>query len=481
MAEPSIDFSDIVQKIADAERPPPRKRAQPTTIGSLVKTGATEYPRATATAVIGGTAGYKAVTGWRDNYKEGWKAVNKRFKEEAKAVESLGEKGLSGITRLKGTKDEIRALANEYALEKTFTGFPFNNSQAKARLADIVTPRVVMQSETVPLTTFDVKKADLFKEGSMTMNTRPSPYRVAVGPRQVTAETATGIPKLKLNLGVPYTSSRAINVASPETWEGALHAGAGRSGEPTRIAKLPEYVPTSGVKPSIPRRIAELGTGGKLGKFMIGGEALALGADILNEEGDIQRAYREGRGLYGVGGGLTLGGLRTASRAGRGATNILTLGAPEYLGVYDTIELLQARSEARDEYMRNRESMKLPVKRQGKDLVPVEGPHLQMFEAQALANKGIAPSPLIEDFYKGPQYDYRVHEGKLLPLMKKEYASVYDEETARRNAVAGKYKSLLNVDPTLGPLGYSTAEDPSKNYMLNAGSETPFDTGGFIR
>lgn len=477
MAKPNSEFSDIVQKIADAEVPPPRKRAQPMTAMGLLKTGASEYPRATATAVIGGTAGYKAVAGWRQAYKEGLDVIKNRIKEEAKAVESLGSKGLGGITRLKGTNDEIRALANEYAIEKTFAGGVFQNSQAKARLADLKTPRVIMQSETVPLVNFKANRAPMLGEGSMVMNTRPSPFRIAVEPRQVTAEVANAIPKLGI---APYTKSEAINMANPETWQGALQAGAGQSGQTARIEALPKYVPTSGIKPSIPRRIAEIGTSGKLGKGMVGLEAIAVGADILNPEGDIQRAYREGDKSFGVAGGLTLAGLKTASRAGRGATNALTLGAPEYLGVYDTIDLLQARSEARDAYMANREKLKLPVRRSGGELVPVEGPYLQMFESQALANRGIASSPIIEDFYKGPDFDYRVHNGKLLTTMKPEYASVYDAETERRNALARRYQSVLNVDPTLGNIGYDMARDPSKNYLLNAGSESGFDTGGYL-
>jgi hypothetical protein len=480
MADTTGGFSDIVQRIADAEVPPPRKRAQPTTAMGIIKNTATEYPRASITAGVGGTLGYQAVKGWKTAYKEGLDVMRARVKEEAKAVEGLTAKGMEGISRLKGTNAEIRALANEYAIEKIFAGGVFQNSQAKARLADLKTPRVILRGETVPLTSFDVKKADLFKEGSMSMTTRPSPFRVAVDPRQVTAEVANAIPKFGVAPHYSSAQTRAINVASPETWEGALAEGAGVHGQ-GRIAGLPKYSAPSGIKPSIPRRIAEIGTGGKLGKGMIALEALALGADMMNEEGDIQRAYREGKSYYGVAGGLTLGGLKTASRAGRGATNIMTLGAPEYLGVYDTVDLLQARAEGHRRYMANREALKLPVKRSGSDLVPVDGPYLQMFEAQAASEMGIQPSLMTEKFYKGPAYDYKVHEGKLLPVMKPEYASLYDSETDRRNALARKSQNILNADPSMGPLGWTYAQDPSKASMLNAGSESPFDTGGYIR
>ena len=427
---PNSAFSDIVQKIADAEVPAPRKRAQPTTIGSLLKSGATEYPRATATAVIGGTAGYNAIKNYQNNYKEGWRMIQDRLKQEKGMVKGMVKKGLGGFPRLADNPQAIRSLAKEYALEKTFTGFPFYNTQAEARIADLKIPRVILNAEGVPLTNIMVPAV----------------------PKQVTKEGLKAI-------GKPFTSDKKPTAG--------------------RVAEAKGYVPTSGVTPSIPRRIAELGTGGKFGKFMVGGEALALGADILNEEGDIQRAYREGDKSFGVAGGLTLGGLKTLSRAGRGATNALTLGAPEYLGVYDTIDILQARSEARENYMASRDKLKLPVKREGKDLVPVEGPYLQMFEAQALANRGIASSPIIEDFYKGPDYDYKVHEGKLTPLMKPEYASRYEANTESMLANQLRYRdaNVLNVDPTLGKIGYPRTLDPSKNEMLYGG----YGDDGFVR
>jgi hypothetical protein len=474
MAEPSIDFSDIVQKIADAEIPPPRKRAQATTLPSLLKTATSEYPRATLTAGGIGLGVYSAQKGWKNAYNEGLKVMSERATAEGKMVRELSKKGIKAIPRFAGGKEALHAAAKEYAVEKIFTGFPFNNNQAIGRVADLKTGRVILTGEKVPIwksTNITGPEQGLASEMKYTFNPKESSFPMATRPKQVTLEQAGKIPKLDLT---PRTSTGEA---------GATEAGLKPfQGQKTpRVSGAPRYTPQYPTKPSIPRRIAELGTSGKLGKFMIGGEALALGADILNEEGDIQRAYREGDRYYGTAGGLLMGGMKTASRAGRGATNLITAGVPEYLGVYDTIDILQARSEARENYMASRDKLKLPVRRDGKDLVPVEGPYLQMFEAQALANRGIASSPIIEDFYKGPDYDYKVHEGKLLPMMKPEYASLFENETDRRNALARRSKNILNVDPSMGPLGWTMAQDPSKNSMLNAGSESAFDNGGFIR
>ena len=474
MADPNIDFSDIVKKIADAEVPAPRKRAQPTTAFGVIQGVTSEYPRASLTAGGIGVGVYSAQKGWKSAYNEGLKVMSERATAEGKMVGELSKKGIKAIPRFAGGKEAIQTAAKEYALEKIFTGFPFNNNEAIGRVKDLKTGRVILTGEKIPVwknTRITGPEQGLASELKYTFNPKESSFPMATRPKQVTLEQAGKIPKLDL------TPRTAVGEA------GAMEAGLKPfQGEKTpRVSGAPRYTPQYPTKPSIPTRVAQIGTGGVFGGVSMGLEGLAFGADVLNPHGDIQNAYREGERYYGTLGGLTLGGLKTASRAGRGASNVLTLGAGEYLGVYDTIDLLQARSEAREEYMRNREAMKLPVRRDGKELVPVDGPQLQMFEAQAMSNRGIASSPIIEDWYKGPAYDYKVHEGKLLPVMKPEYASLYDAETDRRNALARKSQNILNADPSMGPLGWTYAQDPSKASMLNAGSESPFDTGGYIR
>ena len=477
MAEPSIDFSDIVQKIADAEVPAPRKRAQPTTSFGVLKGVASEYPRATLTAGGVGLGVYSAHKGWKDAYNEGLKVMSERATAEGKMVGELSKKGIKAIPRFAGGKEAIQTAAKEYALEKIFTGFPFNNNEATGRVADLKTGRVILTGEKVPIwksTKITGPEQGLASEMKYTFNPKESSFPMATRPKQVTLVEAGKIPKLDLT---PRTA-----VGEAEAVEAGLKPFQGQ--KTPRVSSAPKYTPRYPTKPSIPTRVAQLGTGGVFGGISMGLEGLAFGADVLNPEGDIQNAYRQGKGFLGdVGGvdvaGVGLAGLKTTSRAGRGASNILTLGAGEYLGVYDTIDLLQASSEARENYMANREAMRLPVRRDGKELVPVDGPQLQMFEAQAMANRGIASSPIIEDWYKGPDYDYKVHEGKLTPLMKPEYASVYEADTEGRLANQLRYRdaNVLNVDPALGRMGYPRTLDPSKNDLLYGG----YGDDGFVR
>lgn len=452
--KPYSGFSDIVQQIADADIPTmPRKRSQPTTTGSILKSAITEYPRASITAGVVGATGYSAVKGWKSAYKEGLQALRARTQLEKEAVEGLAGKGLGGMTRLKGTNDEIRLLAKEYALEKILTGAPFSDAKAKARIADLKTPRVILNSETVPLVTFEASKAPMFgAESKMTQITRTSPFRVTTDPRQVTAEVANAIPKLSYS---EIPKKQAISMGSPENWQGALQAGAGEAGQAQRIARLPKYAPTAVSPTSIPKAIAQLSTSGKLGKANVGLEALALGADIFNSEGDIQRAYREGNSYYGPAGGIVLGGLKTASRAGRGATNALTLGAGEYLGVYDTIDLLGVESEAKRRYLDNRKALKLPVRKVDGEFEPIkDNPYLQMFEAQVASERGIENSLMTQKFYKGPQYDYKVIDGKVTPTLKPDYARVAEAQSLASMDKLNQRRPVLNVDPTLGRIGY---------------------------
>ena len=446
--KPYSGFADIVNEFAEADRLTPRRKSQPTTMTSMLNTAITDYPRETATATAVGVGAYKVTSGYRKAYKEGLDLVKTRLKEEQSAIKALDAKGVSGITRIKPSNTDIRLLAKEYAIEKNLTGFPFYNSQASARIADIKTPRVILNGETVPLVTYDAKRASMFGEGSMSMTSRPSPFRVATTPRQVTTETAGKIPKLLFG-------TQQVNMASPESWQGALQAGAGQSGSVGRTEGLPRYVPTSGVKPSIPKRIAQLSTGGKFGKTSVGLEALGVVNDIFDSEGNIQRSIREGN-RYGV--GSTLGLLATLSRAGRGASNALTLGAPEYLGIYDTIDIAQAGSEGERRYLANRKSLGQPP------VVNSDNPYLQMFQAQAMAEKEIQKSPVISDFYKGPEYDYKVIDGKLEAILNPLYGAVYDAQSLADLDRYSQSRSMFNVDPRFGEMGYRPRTPSAFNF-----------------
>jgi hypothetical protein len=326
-------------------------------------------------------------------------------------------------------------MAKRYAMESIFARFPFNNAEAKLRIEELKTPRVILTGETIPKYDIAVNpKTGIVNwvETTTTATPSESPVGVSVSPKEVTVESAKKIPKL--NVGTPMTAG-SEDVAGLEN----LYKSTNKT--PTRISNAPKYTRPTAPNPNIYTRMAEVGTGGTLGKANVGLEtALAL-YDIAREEGDTRQAYRSvGGGLSG----LTLGGLKGLSRLGRAAGNALTLGTGEFLGVYDTIDLLQVESDA----------LKLYERKYGKEKIP-DPLKLSEIEANLAAERGIPASPMASDFYQGPEYRYKILNGKLTPLMTEEAASMFNEETARRNRMLAARPQIMNIDPSLGTLGYT--------------------------
>jgi hypothetical protein len=453
MAEPSNPFQDALNEQIrqfELKQRPANKRA--TTAVGLIKETAGDYPRASLTAGVGTYAAYKGVKGWKAAYKEGLDVMRSRAASEGKAVADLAGKGVQAIPRFEGGNQAIHTAAKEYAMEKIFAGFPFRNQEAINRVADLRTPRVIATGETIPVTTYEGTRANLFKEGKLIKTNTPSSVGQAVAPRQMTVEAAGKIPKL-----VP--SREVINMASPETVSGALYESGQVTG-PRRVAAAPAYTPPTARKPSLPRRVAEISTGGKFGRGNVGLETAAALFDMAREEGPVRTAYRSAAKQGEVAEGVVLGGLAAASRAGRGAANILTLGAPEYLGIYDTMDLLQTDQEAKRRYMQLRGTKgfpaeNLPVIKKGKEYVPTpDSPYLKMLEAQIAAEKGIESSLMTENYYKGPEFNYVVQNGKVVAMLKPEYAAMRDAEVDRALDRYTYNRPVLNIDPTLGNIGY---------------------------
>lgn len=446
MAEESNPFQDLLN--AETERitaTKPKTRSTTTTLPSLIKDVVTEYPRAALTAGVVGTTAYKGVTGWKENYLAELKNLQKRIKTEQKTLETLEGKGVKGITSVEGAKP-VKALAREATIERMFTGFPFYNTQSAERLADIRTPRVILTGEQVqPLTTFEMGADGLVTARRAAPNFN-SPY-VEVKPRVVSTEAAKGIPKLKA----------AEQVASGASAEGLMF-GLGSGGN--RIVSTPAYTPTISTSVGIPKRVAQLSTGGKLGKGAAALEGVAAVYDIAREDGAIREAYRKDGALEA--------GLRSLGRLGRGATNALTMGAPEYLGVYDIPDLLEVESEAAKRYMRLRGTAGYPaesfpiIKKDGR-YVPLDGdnPQLKAMEARVAAERGIESSLMTEGYYKGPEYNYTVQDGKVVPILRPEYSALYDARSIAAMDAANAKRPVLNVDPTLGTMGWQRLAQPA--------------------
>lgn len=462
MAEPDNPFQTELNSFTEAFANRQRPQKRNTTAVGLISETASNYPRATLTAGIGGAAVYKGVRGWKDAYNEGLKVISERMTAEGKMVGELGKKGITAVQRLEGGKEALHAAAKQYALEKTFTGFPFYNQQAADRLADMKQGRVILTREKVPVwksTNISGPEQGALSELRYTITPKESGVPIAVRPKQVTLETAGKIPKLNLQ---PTTTT-----GEPAAIDAALNPY--QNVKPTRTSAAPKYSAKIAPNPNIGKRIAEISTGGVLGKTNIALEAAAGLYDIAREEGPVRRAYRSaGKGYEGY--GLALAGLAAASRAGRGATNIAFAGIPELLGVYDTLDLMEVEREARRRYMSQRGTAgfpaeNYPVIKKGQQYVPVEGsPYLQMLEAQIASERGIEASPITEGFYKGPQYNYVVQNGNVVAIMKPEYASAYDEESQRRIDNIYRNRMVLNVDPNFGPMGYISRPPEAFNF-----------------
>ena len=454
MADTSNPFQDALnEQIRQFElrQKPASRRA--TSAAGLVMETANEYPRASLTAAGVGGAVYKGVRGWKNAYNEGLKVISQRMTAEGKMVGELGKKGITAVQRLGGGKDALHAAAREYALERTFTGFPFYNQQAADRIADLKQGRVILTREKVPVwksTSITGPEQGAVSDLRYTVTPKESGVPIAVRPKQVTLETAGKIPKLVLQ---PTTTT-----GEPAAVEAGLKPY--QNVKPSRTKAAPKYRPKITPNPSIGKRVAELSTGGGLGRVNIGLEAAAGLYDLAREEGPVRTAYRSAADQGEVAEGIALGTLAAASRAGRGAANMLTLGTPEYLGVYDTMDLLQVESEAKRRYMQMRGTQgfpaeNYPVINNGREYEPVaDSPYLQMLEAQIAAERGIDTSLMTENFYKGPEFNYVVQNGKVVSMRKPEYAALRDAEVDKALDRYTYNRPVLNVDPSFGGIGY---------------------------
>lgn len=447
-------------------REPPKKGA--TTGTGLVKEVVSTYPRASLTTAAVGTAAYKGVTGWKEAYKEGLELVRKRGAEEAKMVKELAKSGIEAFPRIDPSNATTRELAKQYATEKLFSGFPFKNSEAARRAGELVLPRAIVTGEQVAVPTGLVHKG-VPQFGEVTKPV--SEWQMGVKsfktePFQVTADTAK---KLASTRVAPSTAPIPVYTGEAGQYSAGLTEGVARtlSPNPTGFSGVEKFAPQART-PSLMKRGAELSTKGWLGKANVGLEAAGALYDIGREGGPVREAYNQ---AGGGGWGIALGGLKAASRLGRGASNALTLGAPEYLGIYDTVDLLQVEADAKNRYMQLRGTTGYPaenfpvIKKDGK-YVPMEGnnPYLSMLENRIAAERGIDSSLLTTSSYKGPEYNYIVVNGKVTPMLRPEYSAMYDAQSVAAMDAANNRRPVFNADPSLGTMGWKRLPQPAPNF-----------------
>lgn len=463
-------FQTAINEFVDKQEAVQKKRApKTTTVPEAVSQIVKEYPRGSITGAIAAGTAYKAGKQWRANVLEGTKAIQARRAQEAAAVEELARKGITAIPSMREWADAgnkpVRETARLYAKEKLFTGFPFYNTESSARIANLSQPRVILTGESVPVTEFRVNRPASFlsqEYPEVVRTTRESPVAEVRAPRTVTVETAKKIPKLTLQptevagvteaTAAPFTTALKTDVTA---------GGFGQFGAPSRIESALPYVPKAEVNVPLRTRIPQIATGGKLGKANVGLEAALALYDIAREEGDVRRFYREavseGEPIKGLIGASML----ASSRAGRGAFNALTAGAPEFLGVYDTIDLLRTEIDAEREYALRRGTAGYPAEKMGVvktdgEYKPIDSknPYLLAIEGNLAAERGIPASPMASDWYKGPEYTYYVDsKGQLQTKMQEGYAAMEEAQNQAVIANAMRYKPMFNIDPRQGALG----------------------------
>lgn len=449
-----IEKQEAVQK-----KNPSRTTTVHETIGKLVK----EYPRTAITGGIAAGAGYTAIKNWRKNLLEGIKTIQGRRAQELAAVKELAGKGVTAFPSMaefaEAGNQPVREAARAYAREKLFTGFPFYNKGSSGRMANLAQPRVILTGENIPITEFraNLPKNFLHQEYPEVVRTeRLSPVAEARPARTVSVDTAKRIPPITL---------RPREVAGvSEAGTGIYDAGIRQFDTPNRVGAAPKYVPSSELNVPIRKRIAEIATGGKLGRANVGLEAALALYDIAREEGDVRRVYNEAASQGEKLEGKILATMKAASRAGHAAGNAITAGGAEYLGLYDTVDLAMVERDAIKEYWRRRGTAGYPAEKmgivsKGGEYEPTdsENPYLLAIQGNLAAERGIPASPMASDWYKGPEYTYFVnHKGELQVKMQEGYAAIEEAQNQKAIAHAMRYKPMFNLDPNQGPLGMST-------------------------
>lgn len=450
------------------------KSKEVTTGPKLVADFVKANPQLSIYGAAGAIAATKGVSGYKGAVRAAKDAIQSRRFAETKAVKDLAAKGVTAIPSFaEETTEGILNAARAAAKEKLFTGFPFYNQEALARYTAATTPSVILTGESVPVSTYAVQESPLFSqtEPQVTRTVKEGEV-VKVNPKRVSVETAKGIKPISTGVAEVGAAGDIGNLALANPVA------------PSRVGGAQAYVPPFEVNKTIAGRIARLGTEGWIGKGNVALEGIGALYDIAREGGPVREAYKEG--------GVPLATLAAASRAGRGSSNIMLLGLPEYTGIYDYTDLIGVERDAKKRYLELRGTAgypaeKMPITPAGTRMkapartrpaikndkgeyvadtrpvtpekvdmykVPSDSPYLYAIEGNLAAQRGIPASALASDWYKGPEYTYYVDSnGQLQTRMMDYYAAREEAQNQAVIANAMRYKPMFNLDPNQGALG----------------------------
>jgi hypothetical protein len=480
-------FAKIVQDWQDANPTVRPKTKQPSSATTIIS----QNPRTTGTVAGAYYAGSKAVGAYRTGILEATQALRARGVEEVKIAKELTKLGFdvtsSTPTGGKALADAGRAIASDSRLGYLPWGKGYENSANLQRI-----PQLTMKGrEALPYTTDAGAPTRLVSTAeSAVVDAKKLAQAVADG--KITPEQALKFSTKGLQPAVADPTSRWVKAGR------GYKAIMGGSQPVNSMASV-----RSGFR------------GNKIPMAMAGMELGGAVYDVVGTDGVWNSEYMKQVGnskdplIQGLGG--TLATLKSAKRVGRGAGEALTFGGLGMSGVPDWEERRDAINNAHRIFREEKakvtgdSSKSHPVElthtgvfhdnhgltqntnEKGNELFKAveSSPRFKAIYSKELARLGVPESMWTPDVYKGPEHEYSIDMNdniKATPFgsaLERQQTQIAFEDASLQNY--NNRRSVLNVDPSAGPMGWSTIRgtDP-RDLGLNPDAGN-YSTDGYIR
>ena len=480
-------FAKIVQDWQDANPTVKPKTKQPSSATTIIS----QNPRTTGTVAGAYYAGSKAVGAYRTGILEATQALRARGVEEVKIAKELTKLGFdvtsSTPTGGKALADAGRAIASDSRLGYLPWGKGYENAANMERI-----PQLTMRGrEALPYVTDAGAPTRLVSTAeSAVVDAKKLAQAVADG--KITPEQALKFSTKGLQPAVADPVSRWVKAGK------GYQAIMGGSQPVNSMASV-----RSGFR------------GNKIPMAMAGMELGGAVYDVVGTDGVWNSEYMKQVGnskdplIQGLGG--TLATLKSAKRIGRGAGEALTFGGLGMSGVPDWEERRDAINNAHRIFREEKakvtgdSSKSHPVElthtgvfhdnhgltqntnEKGNELFKAveSSPRFKAIYSKELARLGVPESMWTPDVYKGPEHEYSIDMNdniRATPFgsaLERQQAQIAFEDASLQKYNRGR--SILNVDPSAGPMGWSTIRgtDP-RDLGLNPDAGN-YSTDGFIR
>jgi len=487
-------FAQIVQDWQDANPTVRPKTKQPTGVTTVIS----QNPR-TAISVAGGAMALdKGYTAWQNVYRDIGRTMKASGKTEAEAVKELTALGFNakGTMPKVGSKEFV-ALAREASVNEKLGWIPYFGQKYSNASATTQLPKIQLTG-SLPLTTRSPAGIGVLKPAQVTP---PLSSKVVLE----LAKEGRISPEGALSTAKNFPLREALPPADVSKWVKAGRAYKGVMGGDMPLNKISSI--KSGFKG---QRIPILGAA-----IELAGAGIDSGGDDGLYANEFNRALGRGSREYKSDAEIALAhtsaGLRVAKRFGRAAGEGITYGLLGMSGLADTGDRRDAIENAhrifRDEKTKitGDSSKSHPVElthtgafhdnhgltqntnEKGNELFKAveSSPRFKAIYSKELARLGVPASMWTPDVYKGPEYEYSIDMNDNIRATP--FGSALEREQAQiafDDARLQKYnrgRGVLNVDPSAGPMGWSTIRgtDP-RDFSLTPDAEN-YSTDGYIR